>query len=51
MTAMLAGKRIVRMLRASARCSRESWTALDRSVGLMSKATSTTPSSTWWVTS
>ena len=39
------------MLTASARCSRESRTAFERSVGSMSKRTSTTPSSMCRVTS
>ena len=51
MIATRSGKRMVCMLRDSARCSRESWTALLCSVGEMSKETSTTPSSMWCVTS
>ena len=51
MIATRSGKRMVRMLRASARCSRESCTSLDRSVGRMSKDTSMTPSSKWCETS
>ncbi len=44
-TAMVRGVRMERTLRASARCSRDIATALDESVGSMSKPTSTTPSS------
>ena len=40
-----------RMLSDSARCSRAAMTAIERSVGSMSKETSMIPSSRWWLTS
>ncbi len=51
MTAIVAGLSSLRRLWASARCSRLISTARERSVGSMSKPTSTTPSSTRRATS
>ena len=51
MTATVRGRSIRRTLIASARCSRDIATALERSVGSMSKCSATTPSSTLRLTS
>jgi len=51
MTAIEVGKRTECTLTDSARCSRESRTRVEFSVGLIANETAMTPSSKLWVTS